>query len=131
MRRWTEEEDFILFEHMNDGADGVAKAIYRELGFKRSTNAVRCRASDLGLSLARYSTCPYCGRPVPYGKLCRTTGFCRLCNERVYAERSRERRIEAEGSYREWEEEEIASLSRDRARERKRIQEAKRRSGEK
>lgn len=112
----------MLVAYMSYGAQYVSKMLRKECGTRRSPHAVECRAHILGLSLAKYEVCPQCNRSVPYGKLSRATGMCRVCNERELAERSRQRRYEAEQGYSQQDEALIERYRKDRNRERKALQ---------
>lgn len=120
--RWSDEEDEVLVAYMSFGAEYVSKMLRAEVGTRRSPHAVECRAHKLGLSLAKYEVCPNCGRAVPFHKLSRATGMCRVCNERELAERTRQRRYEAERGYTEEDEAVIARYRRERNKERKALQ---------
>lgn len=70
--RWTARDDAYLAAHAGDGARSIAAAL------RRSTSAVKTRASRLGLSLRMRWTCPNCGR-MSYQPPSERTGFCRIC----------------------------------------------------
>ena len=100
-RYWTTGEDEILAANANKGAEAVCEEL-RRLGYLRSASAVVNRASEMGVSLIRYDTCPECGRPIKSRSLNRVTGLCCLCSQRILASESKKRREAAEeGRYSE------------------------------
>ena len=73
MPRWSEREEEYLEAHAADGAASVAEAL------GRSEWSVKCKASEMGVSLVRRWLCPNCGRHT-YRPLSKRTGWCRRCS---------------------------------------------------
>lgn len=73
MPRWSQREEDYLSAHAGDGAEAVAEAL------GRSVWSVRCKASEMGVSLVVRYHCPRCGR-YTYRPLTKWTGWCRSCS---------------------------------------------------
>lgn len=106
MPRWTKEQDEVLIENANKGAEYIASAINKKFGLHRTAHAVRNHASRLGISLMQFSICPECGR-VGY-PLNRLTGLCPICSTEARTEQHKQfqkvlrmevRRIEDDPDY--------------------------------
>lgn len=65
--RWTPEQDEALRKYAALGAEDCRRMIARHTGAARSVDAVKMRASRLGVPLAKAKTCSECGRPMPNG----------------------------------------------------------------
>lgn len=73
MPRWKAKEEAYLIEHAGEGAEAIAEAL------GRSTWSVRCKASELGVSLLKRYLCPKCGKH-SLNPLSKRTGWCRRCS---------------------------------------------------
>ena len=73
MARWKDEEEAYLQAHAGDGAEALAEAL------GRSVWSVRCKASELGVSLVTRYHCPRCGK-YTYKPLTKWSGWCRACS---------------------------------------------------
>ena len=91
---WSKEEVAYLRDHARDGAAAIAK----RLG--RSPHAVRCKASELGVSLLpiahdRGELCPACAtREVDRSTTAGRNGLCKVCYTYRQTERARQRAAE-------------------------------------
>ena len=85
--RWDAEQERILRDHGNKGAEWCAREIEREFGIARSPAPVQRHASRIGAPLLRYEICPMCGRAT---RSMSRKGVCRACNaERLREEQER------------------------------------------
>lgn len=98
--RWTPEQDEALRRFAALGAEDCRRMIARYTGAARSTEAVKMRASRLGVSLEERKTCSECGQPMPKGM---RGGLCEACKlqrrideQHRYGEFLRQRRKEYE-----------------------------------
>lgn len=73
MPRWSQADEEYLVGHAGDGADAIATAL------GRSVWSVRCKASEMGVSLVVRYHCPRCGK-YTYRPLTKWTGWCRSCS---------------------------------------------------
>ena len=73
MPRWSQREEDYLSNHAGDGAATIAEALGRTVW------SVRCKASEMGVSLVVRYHCPRCGR-YTYRPLTKWTGWCRSCS---------------------------------------------------
>lgn len=91
--RWTSAEDELIETFANKGATWCACEIQRELGIRRSVDAVQRHGTRLGVSWKRYEVCPQCGAVV---KKLNRLGVCRECNARELRDRAQEAWLKAE-----------------------------------
>lgn len=94
-RRWTAAETVHLRLHAGEGADAIAA----DLG--RTPGAVRSKAQELGVSLARVrwagdgDICPRCGRHrVEKGAAGYREGICAPCHYEILADKAEMRSAE-------------------------------------
>lgn len=83
MPTWTCEQERVLFEHGNQGAEYCASLIARRFHVKRTPEATERHANRIGAPMVIYETCPECGRLVR--KLNRLSGLCEECNSKRLA----------------------------------------------
>lgn len=115
---WTAEQDECLRECAQLGADECRRELWRRFGVRRTRDAVKARASRLGVSLERYEACAECGRPV---RRLKYSGLCELCHERSFVSASARRaRIMKEMEDDEGYRSAVRDAKRARARERQR-----------
>lgn len=117
-RAWTAEHDECLRECASLGPDECRRELWRRFGVRRTREAVKARASRLGVSLERYEACSECGRLV---KRLKPSGLCELCHERSFVSASKRRarimkEMEEDEEYRNA----VRDAKRARARERQR-----------
>lgn len=91
MPRWKDAEETYLAEHAGDGAEAIAAAL------GRSVWSVRCKASEMGVSLTVRYHCPRCGK-YTYKPLAKWSGWCRRCSIEESADKAavKNRRIRKE-----------------------------------
>lgn len=87
---WTEEQEDVIREHRELGAERIAELIFRECGVRRTTHAVEDRASKIHVSLRVETVCPECG---VRGLRLNANGICQRCQDR--------RNLEGELAYQE------------------------------
>lgn len=78
--RWTVEQERILFEFGNLGAEYCARLIARRFRIFRTPEATQRHASRIGAPMAIHETCPQCGTVAK--KLNKVSGLCPKCNNR-------------------------------------------------
>lgn len=83
--RWTAEQEEILFQYGNHGAEYCARLIAKKFRIHRSAEATKRHANRIGASVMVYSVCHRCGNSVR--KLNRNSGLCETCNYRALTER--------------------------------------------
>lgn len=93
MPKWTEEQEELLLKYAALGYEKCRKLIYRETGVLRSFEATKRHAYRIG-AINRFLECPRCGRHVK--KLIRTTGLCRVCNQKELTLQAKRKRIAIE-----------------------------------
>lgn len=93
MPRWKPEEEEYLRANAGKGAEAVAEAL------GRSVWSVRCKASEMGVSLLVRYLCPNCGKHT-LAPLQANTGWCRKCSVESSADRAavKNKRIRAEAA---------------------------------
>ncbi len=84
---WTFEQEQILREYGNLGAEECRKMIFRRTGVLRSVESTKRHAYRIGAPLIKYEICPSCGRKV---RKLKPSGLCTVCNERYLAQKQRE-----------------------------------------
>lgn len=85
--RWTKDQDVILEEFGNLGAEACRGIIYQQTGVMRTVDATERHAYRIGVSCFQCEICPRCGKHDK--KLNEKTGLCRACNELQRAEDQR------------------------------------------
>lgn len=116
MTKWSTLQERVLWENGHEGAEKCAAIIWNRYGIARSAEAVRRHAYRIGAPIIRYEICPECGRKV---KTLTREDVCRVCHQRMLADRQRERnaRILHELSQPDDEEYETARREYDRLRQ--------------
>ena len=88
MTRWSKQQDDVLWEHGNEGAERCAAIIGNRYGVARTPEAVRRHAYRIGAPIVRFEICVGCG-----GKASRVDdeGLCRTCHQKRVTELYRQR----------------------------------------
>lgn len=83
---WTAEEERLLMQNGNRGADWCRREISKRFRIKRTRRAVEVHASKLGVSLRKFRAyeCPECH--LEFSRLIPATGMCRECTARANLE---------------------------------------------
>lgn len=90
--RWTHEQEDMLVENANRGAEFCRDLIASQFGIHRSVEATRRHANRLGVITLKIDTCPHCGQPTR--KLNKLTGLCATCNMKELAQKQHARNTE-------------------------------------
>lgn len=115
---WTTAQDDCLRECASQGADECRRELWRRFGVRRTRDAVKARASRLGVSLERFEACGECGRLV---RRLKYSGLCELCHERSFVSAgARRARLLKEMEDADGYDEAVRAAKRARARERQR-----------
>lgn len=77
--RWTPEQDECLRRYAALGVEDCRRMIARHTGAARSVDAVKMRASRLGVPLAKARSCSECGQAMPKGM---RGDLCEACRYR-------------------------------------------------
>ena len=88
MTKWTPQQDGVLWEHGNEGAERCADIIRRRYGVARTPEAVRRHAYRIGAPIIEYHVCVGCGA---MARSVDEEGLCAACHQRRLTEEYRMR----------------------------------------